>query len=244
MARKILIASGKGGVGKSTISAALGRAFARKNKKTLLVDCDSGLSSLDILLNCREFSSFSWYDAYLERCSPEECVTAVQPSLFLINSPQNCLREAAENSITSIVEELEEDYEFVILDAPAGLDRGLVRAAKAASQAIVVAVADEISVQGATRLENTIRSIGITRSRLLINRYDLKAAKKGKLLTVDEIIDKTLVRLIGIIPEDKEIMYSTVTGKISPKSKSERAFRRVADRIDGLKVEFSLNLLK
>lgn len=244
MAQTIVIASGKGGVGKSTATAALGRAFAAAGKKTLLIDCDAGLSSLDVMLGVRDKVLFSWYDAYLGNCSADEAVTEAGEGLFLLTAPGLPLYEEASDAIEKVTAELTDEYDVIVRDAPAGLGAGLMRAAQGAELALIVATADEVSVKGAAAVAELIRKTGIENIRLLINRYDLKAAGKGNLLSVDELIDKSCVRLIGIVPEDKNITYSTVTNVHKANSKSAKAFGRTAARIDGKNVDLILSLLK
>lgn len=244
MAIRIVIASGKGGVGKSTICRNLGIQFSEMGKKVLLADGDAGLSSLDIMLGCSESISFSWYDTATGRCSADEAIYQYSPLLHLLPSPRIPLTEDYSDSLADIINQLEEHYDVIIIDAPAGLGRGLRRAAGAADRGIVVATADEVSVRGAAAVDSVIRENGIKETRLLINRYDLKAAKKGNLLTVDEIIDKTFVQLIGIIPEEENIMYSTVSSKKLKTKRSDSAFNRVARRIMGENAELSLSQLK
>ena len=244
MTRSILIASGKGGVGKSTVACRLGKALAAQGQRVLLVDCDAGLSSLDVMLGVSEDAAFHWYDAYLGRCETAEAVVHTENGPDLLPAPPAVLPEEAPDAVKNAVDALADDYDVVIIDAPAGLSEGLSRAAAAAKKAIVVATADAISVKGAAALAKAVKQQGVEQCRLLINRYDIKAAKKGKLLTVDEIIDKTSVQLLGIVPEDPDVTYSTVTGKYSEKSKSAGAFRRIAGRTEGQDVPLKLSLLK
>ncbi len=244
MPRIIVIASGKGGVGKSTLSAQLGMNFSQQGTKTLLIDCDAGLSSLDVMLGCCESCVFSWYDISIEQCSFSDALVEINENLFLLPSPKAAVEDENENIIKDILSTEKDNFDIIIIDAPAGLNEGLSRAAAAAEFSIVVATADEISVKGAAAVDKTLRDMGIKQSRLLINRYDIKAAKKGKLLTVDDIINKTFVQLLGIVPEDKNVMYSTVTGEINKKSKFSKAIYRISQRISGKNVELSLSLLK
>ncbi|MBR3975006.1 MAG: AAA family ATPase [Clostridia bacterium] len=244
MSRTIVIASGKGGVGKSTLSAQLGMNFSLEGNKTLLVDCDAGLSSLDVMLGCAQSCVFSWYDIFSEQCNAPDALVQINENLFLLPSPKNAVGDNNENIIKDILSAMQDDFDIIIIDAPAGLNEGLGRAAAAAEFSIVVATADEVSVKAAAAVDKTLRDMGIKQSRLLINRYDIKAAKKGKLLTVDDIINKTYVQLLGIVPEDKNVMYSTVTGQINKKSKFSKAISRISQRISGKNVELSLSLLK
>ena len=244
MTRSILIASGKGGVGKSTVACRLGKALAAKGQKILLVDCDAGLSSLDIMLGAAGDVVFNWYDVWLDRCDASQAVVHTADGPDLLPAPAVPVTEDAPDAVKNVTDALAEEYDVVIIDAPAGLNAGLARAAEAAKKAIVVATGDEVSVKGAAALAKAVKRHGVEQCRLLINRYDVKAAKKGKLLSVDDIIDKTAVQLLGVVPEDPEIAYSTVTGHYNEKSKSANAFRRIAARAAGENVPLKLSQLK
>lgn len=244
MAKVILVASGKGGVGKSTLTAGLGKALALQDKKVLLVDCDAGLASLEIILNVRENVLYNWIDVYKELCSADDAVIRVSDNLSLLPAPRSIVNDCPADCVKSVVSNYTDSYDYIFIDAPAGLSEGLERGAIASTAALVVATADEVSVSGAYALENTVSKLGVNNTRLIINRYDIKAVKKKKLLKIDEIINKTSVQLLGIVPEDKEIMYSSVTNKTYSKSSSTKAMQRIADRIDGNKVKLNISLLK
>ena len=244
MAIKTVIASGKGGVGKSTITKSLGLQFSGKCCNVLLIDCDAGLSSLDIMLGVSERVNFTWGDIAEERCTTADALIKINDTLTLLPSPRAPLSEEFPDIIKRLTDELQDNYDYIFIDAPAGIGRGLGRAARGADKALVVATADEVSVTGAGTVQRVLKEYGIKESRLLINRYNVKAAKKGLLLTVDEIIDKTLVQLIGIIPEDKNIMYSTVSEKKLKTGKSDSAAARIAARISGRYIPLELSQLK
>lgn len=244
MAIKIVTASGKGGVGKSTVCKGLGQCFAQNGKKTLLADCDAGLSSLDVMFSVSAKVNFTWIDVIEERCELKDAFIELSENLYLLPSPRQILKEDYYDSFNSMINECENDFDIILFDAPAGLGRGFLRAASAASRALIVATADEVSVKDAHTVSNVLIENGISDTRLLINRYRLKAAKKGKLLTIDEIIDKTLVQLIGIIPEDENIIYSTVSEKRLKTKKSGDAFSRIAKRILGENITLTLSQLK
>ncbi|MBQ7637391.1 MAG: P-loop NTPase [Clostridia bacterium] len=244
MAIKIVTASGKGGVGKSTTAAALGMLFSSEGRKTLLIDCDCGLGSLDVLLGKAEETAFNWYDVYSGACSLEDAQIKINGSLSLLSAPVKPPENCGEDCVREIAENAEDGFDFIIIDAPAGVGEGLLRAASAADSALIIATADEVSVRGAEKTDAVLRNAGIKQTRLLINRYSVKEAKKGKLLGIDEVINKTYVRLIGVVPEDKEISAYSVTRKVGKKSKSLAAFKRIADRILGKNVKLTLSLIK
>ena len=244
MAIKTVTASGKGGVGKSTVTRNLGMQFSAMGFRTLLIDCDAGLSSLDIMLGVTEKVNFTWADVAEERCEIGDTLIKINDKLTLLPSPKTPLTEAYSDIIKDITAKLNDDYDYIFIDAPAGIGRGLLRAALGADKALVVATADEVSVSGAGTVARVLRDTGISESRLLINRYSVKAARKGLLLTIDEIIDKTLVQLIGIIPEDKNIMYTTVSEKKLKTKKSDSAFGRISGRIQGKNIPLELSQLK
>jgi len=244
MSKTILIASGKGGVGKSTLSAGLGKALAMKGYNVLLVDCDAGLASLEIMLNTSQNVIYNWADLCRDDCTAEDAIVEVGENLSLLPAPRTVVTDLPVDCIRQALEPIKDDYDYIFIDAPAGLAEGLERGAVASDTALVVATADEVSVAGAHALSETVKKLGVNITRLVINRYDIKAVKKGKLLTIDGIIEKTSVQLLGIVPEDKDIMYSTVTNRHNMKSNSFLAIKRIAERIAGNNVKLAIKLLK
>lgn len=243
MSKTIVIASGKGGVGKSTTAAALGKILGERGHKTLIVDCDPALNSQSLLLRKTD-ALFSWLDVSKERCRLSEAICEVSENLYFLPAPSVLPDTDDEEIIKNALGDATADYAFVLFDAPAGLGTGLKRAAKGAACAVAIATADDVSVRGAEKVQDVLQDMGITENRLLINRYSVKMAKKGKLLTVDEVMDKTYLRLLGIVPEDKEITYAAVTGQRRNHSNAQRAFLRIADRIEGKNTGLTLSLLK
>ena len=243
MARKIVIASGKGGVGKSTTAAQLGRALAAAGKKTLLVDCDAGLNSLDLLLDA-DAAVYNWLDVYSGACAFADAVNEVAENLWLVCAPSEKPEDAPEDCIKTVLEDETDAYDFILLDAPAGLGMGLRRAALPADSAIILATADEVSVKGAGKADDTLRGWGVRETRLIVNRYQLKTAKKGRFLTIDGVIDKTYVQLIGVVPDDPALTAYTVTHTLGKRSKSREAYARIARRLQGENVSLTLSQLK
>ena len=245
MANRIVIASGKGGVGKSTLTAGLGRTAAAAGKKTLLIDCDAGLGSLDILLGCDKDCAFNWMDLYEERCTPKEALLPVADNLWLLPVPRTLQTDYPEDAVSSFIEQHEQEYDLILIDAPAGIGNGLKRAAKGAQRAIVVATPDAVSVRGAWSVARVLLQEGISEARLAVNRFDYKAAKKKKQFNIDEAIDKTAVQLIGVVPEEANVLFASVTEKrLKKNSPAAKAFARILRRIDGEHVPLRLSYLK
>lgn len=240
----IAVASGKGGVGKSTFSYLLASAFSVMGRRTLLIDLDTGLNALDILFSVREQTVFGWNDALEGRCSVNDAVTDCGGNVFLLSSPaglNNCER------IGEIIEPLRDHYDHIILDAPAGLEGGFVSAVKSCDRAIMIATPDIISVQGAAAAARHAAELGldITDQRIVINRFVKKDAKKTRLLNIDGVIDSSGVRLIGVIPEDRKLVCMSVTG-FSPAKKSTvmSAAVRIARRVEGENIPLDLKHMK
>lgn len=247
MAEKILIASGKGGVGKSTVTSFLGKAMADSEKKVLLIDSDTGLGALDIMLNVADRKMNTWLDVSDKNCNTEDAFIKISENLYLLPSPSHYPDEIDEDVFVKITQESEDNFDIIFIDASAGIDENLKRAAKCCDRAIFVATADEISVKCAAAAASEAEKFGIERDdmRLIINRFVKKAALKSKLLNVDGVIDKSGVRLLGIIPEDKKIPYSSVTA-VFPDKKSNfiKAIKRITGRINGENIPLILKELK
>ena len=239
MMKRIVIASGKGGVGKSTAAVEIGKALA-KTKRVLLIDCDPGINTLSVLLD-RTDAVFSWADVAAGRCEGKEAVIRTEERLDLLPAPNSRPDRAERDIIAKAVSDLQADYDCMIFDAPAGLGEGLLRAAAGAELAVILATADDVSVRGAGKAAELLADNGLKDCRLLLNRYSVKAAKKGRLLTVDEAMERTFLRLLGVVPEDKTIGPAW---EQKPNSPARQAFRRVADRLDGKNVPFLLSKIK
>lgn len=245
MAEKILIASGKGGVGKSTVASFLGMQAAKNGKKVLLIDADTGLGALDILLGVSDRTMHTWLDVAAGNCDVKNAVINVSEGLFVLPSPSYCPDDLASDTMFTVTEKCGSEFDFILIDASAGIDANLKMCACACDRAIFVATADEVSVKCAAAAARETEKYGIDRDdmRLVINRYIKKAAMRSRLLNVDGVIDKSGVMLLGILPEDKKIPYMSVTSRI-PDGKSSflKAIKRIVRRINGENIPLSLKI--
>ncbi len=236
MSTNVIITSGKGGVGKSTAAVFLAKELAGMGKNTLLIDSDTALGADEIIAGIGESVAFNWDDILSERCEKEQGLTEVCENLSLVACPKYIPDEVPDDAFSRLAEIYGDDFDYILIDCPAGVDNDFRKAAAAASRAIIVATADEISVACASETAEQLIRLGFkeTDLRLLVNRFVKKAAKKSRLLNVDGAIDKSGVRLIGILPEDKKIPFMSVTGKGPDKSgRFMLAIGRVAKRIAG-----------
>ena len=235
MAEIILIASGKGGSGKSTFTNGISNALADLGKKVLAADCDIGLRSLDLMFGVTENVVFDWGDLLLDRCTREQAI--IGGKVDFLAAPRSFDDAFSPESISALFNSFRNDYDYIILDAPAGIDRGMQLASSSADRAIVVSTADSICVRSCARAFDELRRLGVEDTRLVINMFEIKPACKHKLLNIDQCIDETGVQLIGVVPRDINIGFSSVTGK-SPDADapSSLAFNRIAMRITGKRV--------
>lgn len=247
MAEKILIASGKGGVGKSTVSVFLSKTFSQSGKKVLAIDSDTGLGALDILFGVSEQIVNTWADIISGGCEPSDAIIKISENLHLMPSPRIFGGDIPDDIFINTVSEFEDEYDIIIIDASAGIDDNLRRCSYACDRAVFVATADEISVRCAESAAIEVQKYGMDADdiRLIINRFVKKAALKSMLLNIDGVIDKTGICLLGILPEDKSVPFMSVTN-VSPASKSTfvAAMGRIAERMQGKYVPLNLKKFK
>lgn len=242
MAYIFTVASGKGGVGKSTFCVNVASLLARMGKKVLLIDGDAGIRSLDILLGVDEILVYDWMDVIENYCTPEKAKLNFIDNADLLPAPMARPETLTASDFGKMLDAYRKDYDYIFIDAPAGLGQLVKIYAKKSDSGIIVATPDEISARSAMIAGNELISLGIKEEnlRLIINRFDEKAVKRGKLLNIDEVIDKTYLRLLGVIPEEPELMYLSVTSRSLPEySGAQTAFSNIAQRIIGKETELS-----
>lgn len=232
MGKIIVVTSGKGGVGKSTVAAYLGAALCAKDKRVLLIDTDEGLKSLDIMLGITQRAVFDLSDILSGNCNPNQAAVPVKQyqNLFLLPAP------AKDNSIKSpedmkkLCDIFSESFDYIIIDCPAGIGSNFINATSAADAALVVVNPDAVSVRDGGQVAQLLRENGLYDIRLVINKTNRKYMQKGIYHNIDQIIDLTSIQLIGAIPVDDEIVRANATGAALSKSKAREAFARIAAR--------------
>lgn len=214
-----VITSGKGGVGKSTVSAALGRALARQGQRVLLLDGDAGLRSLDMLLGIGDRAVYNLADVFEGNCAPVQAIYPVSSceNLFVIPAPVSLEQLCTPKDMRRLCRGLARFYDQVLIDCPAGIGRGFQTAALSAQRALLITTPDMVCARDAQIVSQLLLDARLP-TRLVINRLRPSAVTAGKMPDVDAIIDTVGVQLIGIIPEDEEVAIAAGKGVLPPES--------------------------
>lgn len=233
MARKIILASGKGGVGKSSITAGLSAALANAGKKVLAVDMDIGLRSLDLILGLNEKQIFNWGDIILDYCDFEDALISSEP-VSLLGAPPEFNENFTVENLKKVIDIADKSFDYILLDAPAGIGEGLTLAAGVADEGIVVVTPDEVSVRSGEIASRKLYNYGLENVSVIINRFKESSSAKGRHLNIDDVIDSSKLKLLGIVPEDPHITFSAMKGKpVDKTTPSFKAYKRIQKRLFG-----------
>lgn len=217
MSEITVITSGKGGAGKSTVTAGLGYALSQLSGRVLLIDADAGLRSLDLMLGVGGTTMYDLADVFAGNCEP---VRAIYPSpvfqnVFVLPAPIRLEDMCTPQEMRNLCRGLAAYYDQVIIDCPAGLGRGFDTAVEAADRALVVSTPDMVCARDAQILAHLLEEKRL-RTHLIINRLRPAKVMDGSMPDVDEIIDTAGIQLLGIIPEDEEVAVANANGRPLP----------------------------
>ena len=236
----IVVASGKGGTGKSTVCICLSVALVKQGKKVLLIDCDCGMRGLDIMLDMEQDILFDASDAVSGNCSFEEAIyqSKNNPNLYLMAAPFDAENELSPSVFKQLVESVKGRFDFVIIDSPAGIGSGFITAASPADRALIVSNAEPTSVRGGVKVRKKLSALGIKNIRLVINRFDRRVfTQMGFYEDLDEVIDATQTQLIALVPFDIRISVIMQRGVAGLNwSAAASVFDCLALRLDGERV--------
>lgn len=244
LGRAIVVTSGKGGVGKTTTTANISMALAKLGKKVVVVDCDTGLRSLDLILGLENRIVFNLVDVVEGACELKKALIRDKrvDGLYLLPTAQTREKEAVtEAQMKALSEELRRDFDFVLFDCPAGIEAGFRNAAAGATEALVVTTPDVSPVRDADRIIGMLESQGKEQIHLIINRLRPKMMRSGDMLGIDDVLDILSVSLIGVVPEDDAVVKSSNKGEpltLSPDSYAAKAFTNISRRLLGEEVPF------
>ncbi len=239
MSQVIVVTSGKGGVGKTVFSANIGLGLAKLGYKVVLMDADIGLRNLDIALGLENRVVYDLVDVLNKECSLETALLRERHSenLFLLPASQMRDRElVSSEQLQDLCESLAEDFDYVIIDCPTGIDNGFKNAIRCADRAIILTVPEASAIRDADRVVGLLENYGVTDYTLVINRIYPELTKNGEMPGVDSIIAKLNIDLMGVIPEDTEVIISANKGEpviLNSKSIAGLAFKNISKRLTG-----------
>lgn len=244
MGELLAVLSGKGGTGKTSVCAGVATALADSGAKVLCIDCDIGLRNLDISLGLSQMGALSFADVYSGDYSLEQaCRHPVYPNLHFLTAPVNCPVEQVDHqAFAQMLRRARETYQYIFLDAPAGIDAGFQLAARFADRVLLVTGADPAAVRDATRAGELLELMGKGDIRLIVNRINVKMVT-AMAVTVDDVMDRAGLPLIGIVPEDANVTLAAAFGTPllkRTKKGAAAACRRIAKRIQGLSEPITL----
>ena len=238
MGELFAVLSGKGGTGKTSVCAGIATALAEQGKKVLCIDCDVGLRNLDISLGMTESGALSFLDvaegAYpLDRAARHP----VYLSLAFLTAPMNVDADGIDpKSFENLLQQARKEFDFIFLDAPAGVDSGFRLAAKFADRFLVVTGAGPAAIRDAARVSDLLELMGKKNIRLIVNRVDRDLLSTVK-ITVDDVMDSAGLPLMGVVLDDPNVTLAAAFGKpllrYARRSVAAKAFRKIANRIQG-----------
>ncbi len=246
MGEVIVITSGKGGVGKTTTTANLGAALAMRNKKVVLVDTDIGLRNLDVVMGLENRIVYDIVDVVEGKCKLRQALIKDKryQDLFLLPAAQTRDKSAVnEEQMRELTSKLKEEFDYILIDCPAGIEQGFKNAIAGADRALVVTNAEISSIRDADRIIGLLEASEIKNPELIINRLRPEMVKKGEMMDVEDILDLLSINLIGVVPEDENIITQTNKGEPAVSNKnapSGKAYIEIARRILGENVEVTI----
>lgn len=241
MGEAIVITSGKGGVGKTTTTANLGTALALLGKRVCLVDTDIGLRNLDVIMGLENRIIYDLVDVVEGRCTIQKALVKdkrFEDRLYLLPAAQTSDKSAVTpEQMKQLIDDLRQDYDYILIDCPAGIEQGYKNAVAGADGAIVVTTPDISAVRDADRIIGLLeKEEHMKRPRLVINRIRSHMLKNHDMLDIDEIVMHLSIDLLGIIVDDEHVIKASNSGEpivLDPNSKASLAYRNIARRLLG-----------
>jgi len=240
----VTITSGKGGVGKTTATANLGVALASMGLRVVCIDADIGLRNLDVVMGLENRIVYDFVDVVEGRCKLRQAMIRDKrlENLYLIPAAQTRDKTAVSpQDMVRLGNELREDFDWVLVDSPAGIERGFRNAIAPADAVIIVTNPEVSAVRDADRIIGLIEAEEKGPGRLILNRVKPEMVKRGDMLATEDILDVLAIELIGIVPEDEKVTVATNQGvpiALDPRTRAGSAFRNIARRLTGEEVPF------
>ena len=241
MSEIIVITSGKGGVGKTTVTANLGLGLAKLNKKVVVVDTDIGLRNLDVVLGLENRIIYNLIDVIEGTCRMKQGLIRDKrcENLFLLPSAQTKDKTAVTpEQMIKLTRDLSEEFDYILLDCPAGIEQGFKNAIAAADRALIVTTPEVSAIRDADRIVGLLEANEMKRIDLIVNRLRVDMVKRGDMMNVDDVTEILAVNLIGAVPDDEQIVVSTNRGEplVGTNSLAGKAYMNICHRILGEEV--------
>lgn len=245
MCEVIVITSGKGGVGKTTTTANLGSGLAALGKKVVMIDTDIGLRNLDVVMGLENRIVYNLVDVVEGSCRVKQALIRDKryPGLYLLPSAQTRDKTAVnEHQMLKLIEYLRPQFDYILLDCPAGIEQGFKNAVTGADRAIIVTTPEVSAIRDADRIIGLLESNEMKQIDLLLNRMRPDLVKRGDMMSPTDVVEILGIPLIGIIPDDEQVVVSTNQGEplIETASLAGRAYRNISLRITGEKIPIEL----
>ncbi len=237
--KTIVITSGKGGVGKTTTTANIGAGLALRGHRVVVIDTDIGLRNLDVVMGLENRIVFDLIDIIEGQCKMHQGMIRDRHNyeLYLIPAAQtrdkNCIEA---EQLTALCRSLEAEFDYILIDCPAGIEQGFKNAIAPAHEAVIVTTPEVSAIRDADRVIGLLEAQGLRRPRLIINRYRPGMVKRGDMMGQDDIVDLLAVDILGVVPADDRLILATNQGVPvihDRRAPSGAAFSRIAARIDG-----------
>lgn len=243
MSEVIVITSGKGGVGKTTTSANVGTGLAMLGNKVVLIDTDIGLRNLDVVMGLENRIVYNLVDVVEGNCRIKQALIKDKryPNLFLLPSAQTRDKTSVTpEQMKKLTDELREEFDYILLDCPAGIEQGFQNAIAGADRALVVTTPEVSAIRDADRIIGLLEAHELKKVDLIVNRIRMDMVKRGDMMSIDDVIDILAINLIGVVPDDENIVVATNTGEplVGSSSQAGQAFMNICKRVAGEEVAF------
>lgn len=244
MSEVIVVTSGKGGVGKTTTTANIGTALNMLGKKVVLLDADIGLRNLDVVMGLENRIVYDLVDVVEGRCRLKQALIKDKrfDGLFLLPAAQTRDKDAVTpEQMKKLCNQLKEEFDYVVVDCPAGIEQGFKNAVAGADRALVVTTPEVSAVRDADRIIGLLEANGVSNSQLIINRVRMNMVKRGDMMAMDDVVEILAIDLIGVVPDDESIVITTNKGEpavAEAATLAGKAFKNIASRIEGHECPF------
>lgn len=238
MSEVIVVTSGKGGVGKTTTSANVGTGLAKLNKKVVLIDTDIGLRNLDVVMGLENRIVYNLVDVIEGNCRAKQALIKDKrySNLYLLPSAQTRDKNAVTpEQMKKLVDELKEEFDYILLDCPAGIEQGFKNAIAGADRALVVTTPEVSAIRDADRIIGLLEAEDMKKVDLIVNRIRMEMVNRGDMMSIDDVVDILSINLIGAVPDDQQIVVSTNQGEplVGDDSLAGQAYMNICHRILG-----------